>query len=189
MPKLLTILALLLLAGCASEFRAYAQTAPRADIAVTYDWTHSNAPPGDCGCFSLNGGSGSFAWRISPTVHATVEIGGAANGTAGGAGYGLTLMDFLAGAQYAPRVRSRIHPFGEVLLGAAHASGGLSPETLGFGSSNAFAFKTGGGFDFRLAPGLAFRVVDADYLLTLFSNRTNDHQNNVRLSSGLVFRF
>jgi hypothetical protein len=32
-------------------------------------------------------------------------------------------------------------------------------------------------------------VFEADYLLTTYSNRTNDHQNNLRVSVGAAFHF
>ena len=48
------------------------QTAPtsdkplRAELALDYSYLRSNAPPGGCGCFNLNGGSATFAWPVKP---------------------------------------------------------------------------------------------------------------------------
>ncbi len=75
----------------------------------------------------------------------------------------------------------------QILLGGAHASGTLA-GTPGH-SSNAFAFRVGGGLDAPLKGALTLRVVQADYLLTLFPNQVNDRQNIVQLSAGLVYRF
>jgi hypothetical protein len=83
-------------------------------------------------------------------------------------------------------------PFGEVLIGGGHASGGLYSGTstsASYGSQNGFALTTGGGLDVKLATYLALRLIQADYLLTRFKNGTNDHQNNLRLSAGIVLRF
>ena len=44
----------------------------------------------------------------------------------------------------------------------------------------------GGGLDVKLTRSLAFRVLQADYLLTRFGGVT---QNNARLTTGLVYRF
>jgi len=44
----------------------------------------------------------------------------------------------------------------------------------------------GGGVDLKLTKLIAWRLIQAEYLLTHFA-RSN--QNNVRLSTGLVFRF
>jgi hypothetical protein len=41
----------------------------------------------------------------------------------------------------------------------------------------------------RLTEHFALRVIQADYYYTRFTNGVNDHQNNLRLSEGLIFRF
>ena len=46
----------------------------------------------------------------------------------------------------------------------------------------------GGGLDLKLTRHLALRLIDADYLLTLLPNGINSRQNNVSLSTGVVFR-
>ena len=56
--RTILIFAALLLAGAAAA-PAMAQEGISGDAAVTYRWVHTNAAPGDCGCFGLNGG-GSF---------------------------------------------------------------------------------------------------------------------------------
>ena len=33
------------------------------------------------------------------------------------------------------------------------------------------------------------RLAEADYLLTTFDNGTNNHQNNLRISAGVVIHF
>jgi hypothetical protein len=47
----------------------------------------------------------------------------------------------------------------------------------------------GGGLDLTLTRHLAIRLVQTDYLLTLLPNQSNDHQNNFRFSTGVLFRF
>lgn len=49
----------------------------------------------------------------------------------------------------------------------------------------------GGGVDYNLTRHWALRPVQADYLLTRFSVGTlsTQNQNNVRISTGVVFRF
>src|SRR5450432_2462054 len=56
---------------------AGAQTSPvversgaQPDLALTYSYIRSNAPPAQCGCFSLNGGSATFAWPIKASAFA-----------------------------------------------------------------------------------------------------------------------
>jgi outer membrane immunogenic protein len=43
------------------------------DVALTYQYTHSNTQPGDCGCFNLNGGGLSASWQFYPRLSAVVE--------------------------------------------------------------------------------------------------------------------
>jgi hypothetical protein len=74
-----------------------------------------------------------------------------------------------------------------LLLGGSHASGTLA-GTAGQ-SSNAFAFRAGGGLDVPLNGVLTLRAFQADYLFTRFPNQVNDRQNIVQLGAGLVFRF
>jgi outer membrane immunogenic protein len=82
-----------------------------------------------------------------------------------------------------------VAPFGQLLVGVAHTSGGLSPDQIGLGSATGFASTIGGGLDANLSPRFALRLVQADYYPTLLRNGYNDRQNNLRLSAGIVIRF
>ena len=76
------------------------------------------------------------------------------------------------------------------LLGGAHAGGTLAPGNSGLpGSANAFALTAGGGLDIGLTRHIALRAFEADYYLTRFDNGVNDHQNNLRIEAGVIFRF
>ena len=43
--------------------------------------------------------------------------------------------------------------------------------------------------DLRASRRFAVRLIEADYLLTTFDNGTNNHQNNLRVSAGVVLHF
>jgi len=75
----------------------------------------------------------------------------------------------------------KLTPFAEGMVGLAHINNG------GFisNSNTAFASAVGGGLDYRLIKFFAVRL-EADYLQTRFFSTTQD---NLRLSTGLVFRF
>jgi hypothetical protein len=49
-----------------------------------------------------------------------------------------------------------------------------------------FALAVGGGLNFPLGPLASFRAIQADYLLT---RPGGTNINNLRISSGFVFRF
>jgi outer membrane immunogenic protein len=179
-------------AVCASS--AAAQTAPavgsepRAEVAFTYNLVRANAPPDGCGCFLMNGGSASFAYRATRSISLVAE-GGAVTSSSAPSGRDLTLATYFVGARYALHRSKHFAPFGQALFGFAHASGSLAPDRLGLDSSTAFAMSAGGGVDVSLSHHLAWRAAQADYLLTLLPNRTTDHQNNFRFQSGFVIRF
>src|SRR5262249_19255191 len=137
-------------AGAQAGDKAPGGSAPgpaKAELAVSYDYERSNAPPGKCGCFSLNGGGAEFAWPVKQKGFA---LAGHFSVTQAGGSYALTLATFTAGAHYAPAIpRWPVHPFGQALIGVAHASGSLvegrSPAVSNSGA--AFAAKIGGGLD------------------------------------------
>jgi hypothetical protein len=73
-----------------------------------------------------------------------------------------------------------IQPFIHGLFGGATAS------TAG-GSDNTFAMIIGGGLDVGLRKGIGLRLVQADWILTKFSDQTQDRQG--RVSAGIVIKF
>lgn len=164
----------------------------RAELAVGYSFVHSNAPPGDCGCFSLNGGGASFAWSLKPHFALVGDLDVTHAGSITSNGYSLTLSTYTAGARYSPLAGHKsLQPFGQVLVGAAHASGSLvegrTPAASNAGAS--FAAIVGGGLDVRVARRFSLRLVEADYLVTTVDNGVNDHQNNLRIGAGVAFHF
>ncbi len=166
---------------------------PRGELALGYTYMRSNAPPGVCGCFNMNGGNATFAWPIKPRHFAIVgDVAVAHVGAISSSGYGLTLSTFTAGGRYIPHLaHSTLQPFGQALIGLAYASGSLA-KASGSGSGSAaeaFAANAGGGVDLRASHRFSVRLVEADYLVTTFNNGTTNHQNMLRISSGVVVRF
>jgi outer membrane immunogenic protein len=175
--------------------RAQAAEASKArpELAFGYSYVRSNAPPGGCTCFNQNGGSAEFAWPLKKPQFAVAgdvtvaHAGGIASG-----GYGLTMSTYTAGLRYVPKMgHSAIVPFGQVLVGLGHASGTLvtGPGTNVGNAGAAFASIVGGGVDWRLKGRWSIRLVEADYLLTTFDNGGNNHQNNLRINTGVAVRF
>jgi outer membrane immunogenic protein len=183
-----------LLAVLAATASAQAQSdqSARYDLAATYSYVHSNLPPGGCGCFNLNGASFEIARYFGSGGFALAgDVGVEHAGSIGSIGDDLTLSSYTAGLRYAPRFHSRIRPFGKVLVGVAHAGGSLAqaPNPAAANAGAAFAGIVGGGLDLRAGSHFAIRLIEADYLATTFDNGSNDHQNNLRINAGVVFRF
>jgi hypothetical protein len=83
---------------------------------------------------------------------------------------------------FGPRVSlpvGRFRPFAEAIFGVGHVNAN------GAGSDTSFATALGGGLDYRLIRLVAWRF-QGDYVGTRFFGA---HQNNVRLSTGIVVHF
>lgn len=165
----------------------------RSELAAGYTYLRSNAPPGGCTCINLNGANASFAWPVKPGSFALAgDFTIAHAGGISGSSYSLTLSTYTAGVRYLPPFHHRaLQPFGQVLVGVAHSSGTLveSPNPAASNAGAAFAANIGGGLDLKTSRHLAIRLFEGDYLITTFDNGQNNHQNNLRISAGVVFRF
>ncbi len=184
-PALVSILLLGMTMG------VMAQDAHSGEAAVTYHWLRSNVPPGGCGCFALQGGGVSGSWNLRRRWALVGEISAEHAGNVLSTGKPLTVTSFLAGTRYRlpqwwRRGSHSPEPFAQLLLGAAHASGGMAGSA---DSSFAFASRMGGGIDVPLSSRIGVRIIQIDYSLTRFANSTNDHQNNLLLSAGVVFHW
>lgn len=73
-----------------------------------------------------------------------------------------------------------IQPFVHALFGGATFSASGVKD-------NAFAMFVGGGLDLGFRKGIAFRLVQADWLMTKFGDQTQDKQG--RVSAGIVIKF
>jgi peptidoglycan-associated lipoprotein len=144
------------------------------------------------------GGIAGGSYILTPTAYAAGMVSGSASLTASTyatsvatSSYGLTMSTYTGGIRYVPPMRSALKPFGQVLVGIGHASGSLvtGPDTNVGNAGVAFASIMGGGVDWRLNGRWSIRLAEADYLLTTFDNGSNNHQNNLRINTGVVIRF
>src|SRR5215831_7766770 len=72
---------------------------PIAEIGLNYNYVHANAPPGHCGCFSLNGGSATFLYNLRPKWAAMADITVAHSNNVNNTGQNITLIHYLFGAR------------------------------------------------------------------------------------------
>jgi outer membrane immunogenic protein len=177
--------------GVTAAAGAQQPKSPGGDVALTYHWVRTNTQPGDCGCFDLNGGGISGSWRFRPRWSAVGEFSEEYAGSGPYSGETLRLLSYLGGVRYQlPHTwfggAHALQPFGQLLVGGGHASGELAGAGEG---TNAFVARVGGGLDLPLKGGLAVRVLQADYDVTTFANGVNDHQNNLLLGTGIVYRW
>ncbi len=158
----------------------------------------------------LNGGSASFAYNFTRHWGLVGDIGGfddsevRINSTHTSPSVVVnssgTVYTYLFGPRYSFRNNSRVTPFVQALFGGVHASevtldsksGCTGVGCIPLPSENSFAMTAGGGLDIRLNHHFALRLIQAEYMMTRFEDHSTGAsamQNDMRLSSGIVFRF
>jgi len=153
-----------------------AQAQDRGEVYAGYSYMRFNPGNGTDGN-NLNGFDISGQYKFAPWIGAVADFGGEYGTVAGVSGS--SVNTFLFGPQVS--FPARVSPFAHVLIGAGHFDFGH-----GGPSDTAFASALGFGFDARLRHGVAWRVVQADWVHTSFFG---DGQNNARISTGIVLRF
>jgi outer membrane immunogenic protein len=204
MPRLTRLILLGTLLGtfllCLSG--ASAQIIDQMKVGANYSYVRGEAPPGVCGCFSMNGGSGFLEFDASKHWALVGELSSERASSIGGNPAGLTLTSFSLGPRYSfrhpyppaiyftrgiRRVLFPFVPFSEFLVGVVHGSGALTPGPSGLtGSANAFAITFGGGVEFLYRPHLTLRPFQIDYYTTGFSNGVSNRQIDHRIGAGIV---
>jgi hypothetical protein len=179
------------LAVLAFFFSAAAQAQERQviDVGVSYSYVRYNPATTGFNSQSMNGGSGSVAVNFNSWLSGVADLGGYARYSPAAGSGSSVLSTYLFGPRISLNRSGRVTPFAQVLVGVAHA--GSNYFTTG-GSQTPFAAAIGGGLDWHFTRHLRIRAAEVDYLLTHFSEVTNINtqvQNNLRVSTGLVFRF
>jgi hypothetical protein len=169
------ILLLILLCMTALGTLSVAQEIPRVQLFGGYSYTRFDSPTlGFANPSNLSG------FNIAPAFNVTYGFGVKAELT-GQYGSKVNLRDLTVGPQF-------LHPRGKALF-FAHALFGDSRNFVRVGTGEgdtARAIVLGGGVDLGISPRLAFRAVQVDYVRTTLFGTT---QNNVRVSTGLVYRW
>jgi opacity protein-like surface antigen len=153
----------------------------------------------------LHGGSTSLALNLNRHLGLVGDFGGfndkwllltgaGLNPSVNTENAGGSVFTFLAGPRLSFRDHGRFTPYVQALFGGMHASDIAICKTgcVLLPAENTFAMTAGGGLDIRVRRHLAIRIVQAEYLMTRFDNSntgSREMQNDMRLSSGIVFRF
>ncbi len=158
---------------------------------VFFGYSYYNTNFSNVGRASLNGWEGSLEGKIFPVVGLVADFSGhygsqnfvnPANTCAIGVVCPTSFNIHAYEALFGPRFSAsfgRFRPFAELEFGVAHAN------TNSVVSDTSFAAAFGGGLDYRIIRPIAWRL-QGDYVSThLFGQ----YQSNLRLSTGIVFRF
>lgn len=163
---LITAILMLFAAGAAC-----AQTAPKTEFFVGYQYQHLN--PGGTGCHGLGL---NLAYNLSDWLGGVGDFG-ICRQTGLPSGLSAHNINYLFGPKLTYRNFGKWNPFGQVLLGGQHVGTNV-------GSANSFAMTLGGGLDYQYNEQFSLRLMQVEYLYTHFGGAT---QNNARIEAGLVY--
>jgi hypothetical protein len=160
-------------------------------LSVGYSAMISNAPPGECGCFVLNGGSSEALFHVWKNTAAVVQLTGDHTGNVPQSQQGLSLVTYMAGPRYSFVMPRRVTVYGQFLAGGMHGFDAYFPrdDAQPNGSANSLAFSAGGGVEIGISDWLSVRTVEAEFFASHMPNDLSGRQHNFRVSSGLIFRF
>jgi opacity protein-like surface antigen len=193
-------------ASAMPQSRGSYSTTPKVELFLGYSFLRNVPTSAGNRLAYLHGGSTSLALNVNRHLGLVADFGGShanrfgpnappAGGIVDASGNVFTYM-------FGPRLsfrHDRVTPFVQALFGGVHATDVKISGCSGIGcsplpSENAFAMTAGGGLDITLRRHVALRLFQAEYLMTRFTDRSSlagntARQNDVRLSTGIVFRF
>ena len=100
-------------------------------------------------------------------------------------GQNIIIINYLFGGRYSFRNHTRFIPYAQALLGGAK-------EDVNFQftiNRNSFGVLGGGGVTTRLKNHIGLNIIEADYVYTQIPNAINDRQNDIRVATGIIYRF
>jgi hypothetical protein len=187
-------LASILVLGLLS-FPLRAQDSPRIEVFGGYQYLHT-------GTLHINGqdlpssSEGFNGWNASITGNLNRYFGiqGDFSGTYDTSNGISTHVYTYTGGPVLSVEAGRIKPFVHALFGGIRNTGTASGVSI---SENGFTVMAGGGVDAKLNRAIAIRVIQADWVYYHFGSQTVEgvqipsfgQSNNVRISTGIVFRF
>ncbi len=167
---------------------ASAQIPTSGNVFFGYSYYNTNLSPIDRA--NTNGWQATLEGKFLPFIGFVADIDahygsqnfvGACTGVPGPCGTfnsGLTEHNYLFGPRASVSV-GPVRPFAEFEIGLGHAKLDAGP------SDSSLAYALGGGVDYKLLRILGWRL-QGDYIRTKLFDQ---HQGNVRISTGLVLRF
>jgi outer membrane immunogenic protein len=158
---------------------------PRLEFGANYNFFHANAPPGQCGCFSMNGGSATVVYNITPKWAGVADLTLGHANNVDNTSQNITIFDYLFGPRYTRRTSSRFVPYGQVLVGGAK-------EDVNFQftiNRNSLSLLAGGGVTTTLSRRFNLTIGEVDWIYSRIPNAKNNRQNDIRIATGVTFHF
>jgi hypothetical protein len=172
-PGIATTVLLLLMIGAA--WPSAAQEMPRIQVFGGYSYTRYDTPS-----FGFSDTTGLNGYTFSPAYNLIRGFGVAAE-LSGQYKTGANLRDVAVGPQFL-YARGNMLLFGRLLFGEARSL----VQVGGPQEDSARVIIGGGGLDYNITSRFAIRAFQVDYVHTNLFNTTQD---NLRFSTGLVYRW
>jgi peptidoglycan-associated lipoprotein len=173
------------LASLHAQATATASTPLTLDVEVGFSALRANAGPGVCGCFWMLGENGQLAVVSPHHVDYVFDYAHTAITNANNINHNIALSTYMVGLRYNVPLGHRFSTYAQALGGFGHTQTNYLIDI----NQSSVAAEGGGGLNLRLSPRFAFRVFEADYVMTEIPNAVNGRQNQLRLTSGLVYHF
>ena len=183
-----------------SAWRSAAQDTPKLELFGGYQFLHAGSFDGEGDSANTNGWNAAATFNLKEQIGITADFSG--NYKSENVVNSINNLPYPAhvhiytytfGPVFSWNTQHNMRVFAHALFGGAHLrptgcvifSG--SPDECGSGAASGFAMMLGGGLDVRAGNFAALRVVQVDwaYLPSEFGGQSA----NVRVSSGIVFRF
>ena len=161
------------------------------DASITFSELRANAPVGSCGCFWMAGGTGEISYPVWRNFSAVAEIAGHTTGHIPNFNTGLSLVSGMGGVRLRVPNHTRFQPFAHALFGGVHGFDSYFPAPVGklpTSYDTSFALAVGGGLDVTISKHVWIRALKADYNYSGLRNLQGDHQNQLRIGAGILFR-
>ncbi|MGA2964887.1 MAG: hypothetical protein ABSD64_01665 [Terriglobales bacterium] len=147
-----------------------AQDEPKVEVFGGYQYMHLG---GDFGSINANGFDGAVTGFLTNHIGVTGDFSGTYKS-------GAHVYTYSGGPTIAFR-EGKLNPFVHVLFGGATFGG------FGGSSINGLTMMFGGGADYKASKAISIRLADFDWVY--FHANGTSLSSNVRLTSGIVFRF
>jgi hypothetical protein len=169
-----------------------AQDNSKVEVFGGYQYLHigNNSSAGLDNSQGFNGWGAAAQYNFNKNFGVEGEFGGA---YATVSGVNFHIYDYTGGPVVFTNVGS-LKPFAHVLFGGTKLSGSQSGVSISF---NGFTTLVGGGLDVRVNKSLAVRLAQFDWLYYHYGSKTIggttvpsfSGSNNIRIATGVVFRF
>ncbi len=154
------------------------QSTSKFDVFGGYSYFNGSTS-GETSRYSLNGWNGEGTFNFTPWLGGTADFGGYY-----GSPFSISAHDYTF--LFGPTIKVRtphITPFVHALFGVDRFHAAALDGSI---NDSAFAIAVGGGADIPVKGMFSIRAGQLDWLRT---NHYSNGQNNLRFSTGVVFRF